>query len=255
MANRASNLAAVLAEQVRPGAFAHERVLTVVEPLVSMLPSAGLRRGSTIALGGGAAMSLALALAAGPSAAGAWVAVVGIPSLGLAAASEAGLALERLFLVAAPPARHWAEVVAAAADGAELVLTCPPDHVRPAELRRVQSRLQARGSVLMIVAPAGVSTAAWGAELDCRAEPVAWEGLGEGHGRLLARRVELVVGGRRAGRPARRQFWLPGPDGRIAAVEPSPIALVGSDQEPDSGPRSGAGPSADQGPDQVRWAG
>lgn len=216
MAERAPLLSAALAEQVRPGAFAHERVLPVVEPLATLLPAAGLRRGSTVAVGGGAAMSLALALAAGPSAGGAWVAVVGIPSIGLAAALEAGLALERLFLVAVPPVRHWAEVVAAAADGAELVLAQPPDHVRPAELRHVQSRLQARGAVLLSLGPA----AAAGAELECRAEPIAWEGLGEGHGRLVARRVEIEVGGRRAGRPRRGQFWLPGPDGRIAAAEP-----------------------------------
>lgn len=222
MADRAASLADALTERVQPRVLAHERVLELVDPLAPLFPHAGLRRGSTVAVGGGAGLSLALALAAGPSATGAWVAVIGVPGLGLGAAAEAGIALERLFLVAEPPSRHWAEVVAAAADGAEVVITRVPDSVRAAEIRRVQSRLQARGAVLLGLGAAGPL----GAELDCRAEPLGWEGIGEGHGRLVARRVEVEVGGRRAGRPRRGRFWLPGPDGRIAELAAEPTSLA-----------------------------
>jgi len=186
-----------------------------------LLPQGGLRRGSTVATGGGAAMSLALALAAGPSAAGSWLAVVGLPSVGLAAAAELGVALERVFLVAEPPVRQWAEVVAAAAEGAEVVLARAPDAVRAAEVRRVQARLQARGAVLILAGP----TAGWGPDLELTATPLAWEGIGDGHGRLLARRVRVALDGRRAGRPVERDYWLPGPEGRVAEAGAPAVAL------------------------------
>ena len=68
-----------------------------------------LRAGGTYALDGS---SLALALMAGPSAAGEWCAVIGVPDLGLEAASELGIALERLILVP-EPGESWLEATAA----------------------------------------------------------------------------------------------------------------------------------------------
>ena len=127
---------AALSERVGPGALAHERTLAVVPALESLLP-AGLRRGSVVVTEGVAATSMALALAAGPSAAGAWLGVVGMPSLGVLAAAELGVAVERLFLVAAPPVEQWAEIVAAVIDGAELVMATPPPGLRAAAARRV----------------------------------------------------------------------------------------------------------------------
>ena len=52
------------------------------------------------------AAALALALAAGPSAGGSWAAAVGMPDLGLVAAAEAGIALERFALVPYPTGRR-----------------------------------------------------------------------------------------------------------------------------------------------------
>ena len=46
---------------------------------------------------------MAMAVAAGPSASGAWTAVVGDPDLGLAAVGELGVALERLMVVRPEP--------------------------------------------------------------------------------------------------------------------------------------------------------
>ena len=70
------------------------------------------------------ATSLALALAAGASQAGSWVAAVGLGSLGLVAAAELGVALDRLVLVADPGRERtgWASVVAALVDGFDVVL-------------------------------------------------------------------------------------------------------------------------------------
>src|SRR5438045_2983301 len=76
-----------VAARARPVALAREHVLPVLEPLQTLLPD-GLRRGSTVAVG---STSLALALAAGPSAAGSWTAAAGVPALGLTAAAELGV--------------------------------------------------------------------------------------------------------------------------------------------------------------------
>ena len=97
-----------LGERVRPLSAAGERILAVPPALAAILPQGGLQRGSTVATGGVAATSLALALAAPTTAAGAWLAAVGLPHLGLLAAAELGVALERTLLVADPGPRAWA---------------------------------------------------------------------------------------------------------------------------------------------------
>ena len=50
-----------------------------------------------------------------------------------------------------------------------------------------------------------------------------WTGLGRGHGRLVARQVDVVARGRgAAARERRARLWLPGPGGEVAlADEPS----------------------------------
>src|SRR5207302_7365787 len=78
----------------RPVSLARERTLPVLPALAELLPEGGLRRGSTVTVLGDAT-SLALALLAGPSQAGSWCAAVGLPSLGLVAAAEVGIVLER----------------------------------------------------------------------------------------------------------------------------------------------------------------
>src|SRR5215216_3953057 len=82
-------------ELAGPGTtLADERLLPVVPALRPLLPGRGLRRGTTVTVSRSAA--LALALVAGASAAGSWVAAVGLPDLGIVAAAETGIALERL---------------------------------------------------------------------------------------------------------------------------------------------------------------
>src|ERR1700753_3404528 len=86
----------------RPVATADTRILEVHGTLGTLLEG-GVRRGSTLVVGsptGG--VSLALALVAAASGEGAWAAAVGLPSLGLRAAAELGVGLERLALVPAP---------------------------------------------------------------------------------------------------------------------------------------------------------
>jgi hypothetical protein len=229
-------------ELVGPGVIlAGERLLPVVPALRPLLPGQGLRRGTTVAVGRSAA--LALALVAGASAAGSWVAAVGLPDLGIVAAAETGIALERLALVPAPGTRAWPTVVAALLDAVDVVLVRPPAGLPAGQARRLAARARERGAVLV---PLGT----WSEPADLRLAVAAsaWHGLGQGNGRLQARWVEVVVGGRgAAGRERRVRLWLPGPDGTIA---PAALAFAGPpgilpggppDQEPQVGPGGPAG--------------
>ena len=208
-----------LRERVRPVSLANERVLAAQGPLASLLPDRGVRRGTTVAVGG-AATSLALALTASVLAAEAWVAVVGLGHLGLAAADELGVPLERLLLVGPVPAASWDAVVVTLVEAVDVVLVgAPPAPVTPSRARRVTARLRERGAVLLQV---GWPERAWPerAELGLHARPLAWAGIGDGHGHLRARRVEISIGGRHgADRGRSAQFWLPDEQGRVAPVE------------------------------------
>jgi hypothetical protein len=208
---------------VEPGTtLAGERLLPVVPAFQPLLPGRGLRRGSTVAVGRSAA--LALALVAGASAAGSWVAAVGLPDLGMVAAAELGIALERLALVPAPGARAWPTVVAALLDAVDVVLVRSPAGLPAGQARRLAARARERGAVLV---PLGAWPAA--PDLWLAVAASAWQGLGQGHGRLEARRVEVVVGGRgAAARERRASLWLPAPDGTITLAPAAP-APAGED--------------------------
>ena len=94
-------------------------VLPVRADLAALLPEGGLPRGSTVTVDGSTALLLNLLATA--TAKGTWAAVVEIPDLGLLAASEIGVALNRLALIPAPGA-ELATVVAALLDGIDLVV-------------------------------------------------------------------------------------------------------------------------------------
>lgn len=218
----APDLAALrlLGERARPLAGAGERTLPVPEALVDLVPQGGLQRGSIAATGGVAATSLALALAGPVTVAGSWVAVVGLSRLGLLAATELGVDLERVLLVADPGPAVWATTVASLLDAVEIVLVRPPPRVGVSVQRRLTSRARDRGSVLLQV---GGHTGAWAQapDLVVSATAASWVGLGPGHGRLQARRLEVAVTGRRgADRTRRATLWLPGPDGAISRADP-----------------------------------
>ena len=174
--------------------------------------------------------SLALALLAGASAAGSWCAAVGMPSLGVAAAAEVGIALERFPLVAAPPnAEEWAWTVATMLDAVDVVLARPPSPVSDARARRLAAKARERSSVLLVtqIAFGYAAGPQWpGADIRLEAGGARWEGIGQGDGRLQARRIEVVAGGRGAAARERRvSLWLPGPDGGVAACR-NAVAVV-----------------------------
>ncbi|MBV8980462.1 MAG: hypothetical protein JO086_06155 [Acidimicrobiia bacterium] len=212
----------------RPVSLARERTLPVLPALADLLPEGGLRRGSTVAVSGDAprasrseaearpgATSLALALLAGPSQAGSWCAAVGLPSLGVVAAAEVGVALERFPLVARP-GDEWPAVVATLVDAVDVVLVCLPRHVRNGDARRLVAKARDRGAVLIT---AGGSSALQ-ADVRLSVASSSWDGLGRGHGRLQARRIDVVASGRGAAARERQvSLWLPSANGGVEAID------------------------------------
>lgn len=208
------------AERRRPVAVASdERMLPVAAPLARLLPAGGLRRGTTVALPARTgATSLLFALLAEASADGAWTAVVGRPELGLVAAAEAGVALERLALVPAPGPELVA-VAAALLDGLDVVVL-PAAGVRPADRQRLAARARQHGAVLLALG-------SWpGADLELSCGRGAWAGLGSGAGRLRSRTVEVHLAGRGvAARGRRARLRLPGPAGRVESAGMRPDSV------------------------------
>ena len=221
-----------VADRVCPVVLAGDQMLPVLDPLATMLPGGGLRRGTTVSIEapeGGGARSLAHALAAGPVEAGSWVALVGLADAGLVSAAGVGLPLERLVSICSPEPSAWAEVVAALIGAFDLVLVAPRHRVRHSDARRLAARARERGSV---VVRAGGDPRRWpeGADLVLRLVDPRWEGLGQGSGHLMSRRVVVEVGGRRElSRVQRHELLLPGPGGVVAAVEATAEGFAGSD--------------------------
>jgi hypothetical protein len=190
-----------------------DRIVPVDDPLGSVLPDGGLRRGWIVGCDGPAAVSSACALVAAATRAGSWLLVLGVPSLDPEALAGFGVPLHRVVSVdAGGSASTWADRLAAAADGFELVLTTPPRRADGVE-RRIRQRLQARG---VVVVSLGGSTLGCDVVLDTGSP--RWTGIGAGHGRLAARSVDVTVSGRRAVRPARCSVWLPASHGRMHPV-------------------------------------
>ncbi|WP_157546703.1 hypothetical protein [Hamadaea tsunoensis] len=180
-----------------------DRLLPVASQLRDLLPGYGLRRGSTVAVAPGApgTTSLLLALLAEASRAGSWCAVVGVPALGLLAASELGIALDR-FAVVPHPGPEWPAVAATLLDGFDLVVVSVKD-IAASVCAQLAARARQRGSVLV---PFG---SGWdGAEVTLSVTESRWYGVGEGS----RRRITVAARGRgAAARPRRGQVWLPGP--------------------------------------------
>ncbi|SDH61394.1 hypothetical protein SAMN05192558_12235 [Actinokineospora alba] len=147
--------------------------------------------------------ALLLTLLAEPTANGSWAAVIGIPDLGVLAAAELGVAVDRLALVP-NPGNDIVTIAAALLDGFDVVALASPK-VTDAQARRLSARARSRGAAL-------VAFGAWpGADLELRCTRARWSGLGDGHGHLRARQVEVYAQGRgSAARPVRARLALQG---------------------------------------------
>lgn len=181
-----------------------------------LLPDGGLRRGSTLAVAGAGATSLAFALLAEITAEGGWCAAVGVPSLGLLAANHAGVDLSRLALVTAP-GPDWPTIVAALLDAFEIVLLGRLDPVATRLQRRLAIRLRDRGRVLMTLGSAELPHMP--ADVRLFGAAATWDGLEQGAGHLRRRQVRIRAEGHRlAGCARHATVWLPDIDGRLTAT-------------------------------------
>lgn len=150
---------------------------------------------------------LALTLLAAPSRAGGWTAIVGVDDLGIEAALESGLDLDRTVLVP-NPGEDWLEATAALVDVVPVVLLRPPHAVAAGTATRLGARLRKRAATLFVQGN-------WpGAEATLGVSEQRWYGAGAGHGRLTSRRV-IVSCERGSAPPVTTELWLPGD-----AVEP-----------------------------------
>jgi hypothetical protein len=192
-------------------------LLPVLPAFRELLPGGGLQRGSVVTSGEWGLLSLALA--AGAVADGAWCAIAGVPAVGVRATAQAGLDPDRVLLVA-DPGPGWAQVVASLLDGFDIVLLRPPEQPSAQLRRKLEAAARRYGSVLVIAGD-------WpGAQSRLLVTDAEWTGIGMGHGRLRARKAQVIASGRGAGERARSAWlWLPGPDGAVTtAAEPAGVA-------------------------------
>ena len=195
------------------------RLLPTHPALAELLPGGGLKQGAMYSIGSPASVessaTLLLALLAGPSAAGSWCGVVGVPDFGIEAAASFGIDLDRLVLVPAP-GDQWLAVTAAIADVLTIVVIKPPRQASEGNLARLSARLRQRGSTLIVVG----SHSAWPqSEAMLSLSQSSWTGIGDGAGHLTARQVTVTVSTRAGGRPRSARMWLPDPELRFARVE------------------------------------
>ena len=244
---------------------ARERRLPVEEALSALLPEGGIRRGTAITVCGHGAVTLAVALTAETSRRGSWVAAVGMDDLGVAALAERCVDLDRWALVDLPAGASSrsirsatlpagansrssrngrngtlpADVLGAVVGGFDLVLAGPGVRVTGATARRLLARMREHGTSLICVLGDASADAAAGLRPEVRltVEQTQWTGIDDGHGRLLARQAEVVVGGRGAASRSRRMLvWLPSADGRVACAAPGRASMLnrGPDDATDS---------------------
>ena len=169
-------------------------------PFTAILDGGRLPVGAASVVAG--SRSLLLALLAASQQDGDWLAVVGMPTLGLLAAFDAGVALDRLVIVPDVAGRGGV-TVAALLDGMAYVVVGPDVALTPAERRQLAARARERGSGV-------VATAEWehaALRLDAAAR---WSGVDAGAGYL--KRCELDVDRKARGHAERWTLTLPIPE-------------------------------------------
>lgn len=143
----------------------------------------GLRAGAVYAVSG--SVSIGLALLAGASQQRSWCVAVGTPHLSIEAADRWGVDLDQMVLVPSPGRAVW-DAVGTLVDAADLILTAAAP-VAPAQARRLEARLRARQTTLVVLGewPQPAAT--------LQVRTVGWTGLGQGSGCLTEQHLELTV--------------------------------------------------------------
>lgn len=156
-----------------------------VHPILAPAFPGGLRRGGIYHLTG--SLTIALGLIAGASDAGGWAGVVGIPDLGIEAAADWGIDLDRLILLPTG-GKDWTQVIAALIEAVDLVIAPTPPRLAPAELNRLTARLRDRRATVVVLGrwPAGSLA-------HVHAHTERWDGIGGGRGYLTRRHLRLDI--------------------------------------------------------------
>ena len=177
--------------------------LPVAKALQPIIPDGVLVRGRTVLCSGDAAMSTALLLVSAATQAGSWLAIVGVSDFGLMSACEQGVALQRTVLVT-PTAnkKDWTSTVAAVADGFDVVMLEVPREVSESDARRIQTRIQARRNVLVLVETSRHTTprSVFQPDVVLHTVTTKWDGIERGAGYVQGRLIDVMVSGRRVPR-------------------------------------------------------
>ena len=207
--------------RLAPVSMADERLLAVPEALAELFPGGGLRQGWSVGVDGDGGWSVGLAMVGAAIGADGWVACVGLESLGLVAADELGLRLDRLIMVETPEPSQWATVMAALVEAVDVICIGPAAsvggrrHLRDA--RRLSARAREQGCVLFHFD----GGRAWPQGLDVvlEARSRGWSGIGEGYGHLRSRRLAVEACGRRSmAKPRTVEVLCPGEGGGLTSA-------------------------------------
>ncbi|PUB20900.1 hypothetical protein C8K30_115111 [Promicromonospora sp. AC04] len=177
------------------------------EPLTGLLPGGVLPVGAAAVVRDSAGL---LGWLVGATQHGKWLAIVGWPALGMVALAEAGVDLERTFLV--PDAGgQAAAVLAALLGGIDVVVVGPGAQLTEAEQRRLLTRARQHGSTIL-------SPQAWpGATLRLHVEHATRAGMDQGNGYLREAQLSVVRSSAADG-PGRR-FTIDRDRDRVIAVQ------------------------------------
>lgn len=201
------------------------RMLPVPPPIGELLPRGGLTRGTVVSVSG--ANSVLIGLLASVTAAGGHAAVIGLPNLGLLAATEQGADLSRIALI--PEPRDSAvEVAAILLDAIDLViLGLSGAAVTPSRARAVVARARSKGNILV------VTQGQWdGPDLRIESTVAGYTGISEGRGRVTSVQLDVEAAGkgfqRRTGRMEIREeggvsIWRAVAPIEVAATGPTPL--------------------------------
>ncbi|MEZ5410983.1 MAG: hypothetical protein R2761_23335 [Acidimicrobiales bacterium] len=260
--------------RVAPVTLAAEQLLAVPEAFQPLFAGGGLPRGSSVGFAGAGSWSVAMALAASALGVGGWLAVLGVEELGLVAAAEVGVRLDRVLVVSSVASAQLGLVAATLMEAVDVIALHPRSMVSARDARRLTARARERGTVLFHLD--GGRHWPEALDLSVTVAPSRCVGIGEGHGHLQFRQLEVATTGRRAASRQRRVSVLAGgpggstleqvghpPDvagwggGRAGVESAGPTGGVGAPRRAGSAGRIGAEGDAivwADGVDGVVWA-
>ena len=109
--------------------------------------------------------------------------------------------------------RRWITTVAALVEGFDVLIVAPPASLSQHDARRLQTRILARQSVLIVVdmpaLPSLGSPDVFTSDIDVRTDTVAWSGIEHGGPHITQRTVNVRVAGRRCAVPREETITLP----------------------------------------------